>query len=364
MHPDLRRAPFVIVVELPWTGERLGIIAYLCTATSRETARRPKDEARFQLKFGAKTDANLYDLFVDTTGMWTTLLCGVDVEHDLIVSADPLAHTPTKFFVSIEYKHRHMAAIRSEGWLAWERDRRAFDQHGIPIPEEQAATTETLVGATRPRLLDLLLFERAAHGLTPEYRHRLADKWLDVSPSRLRSLAGRSNHDLAVQLQTEPDQILDMIMGAPRLLMAVRGWTAQRHLAQHLAQLSIVASARQIEMDGKPDFDVQLIDGIGPGRPILVECKNTLRQTTANMLPKVDFQRTRAPKGDPCRRYYAPEEFDLVAACLHPVTDRWEFRFKATRLMEPHRRCAPRLSDRVVIDGSWTADLAEAVRSL
>jgi hypothetical protein len=58
--PDLSQAPFIILVELPWTGERVGIVAYLFTATSRDTRKRPKDEARFQIKYGSKRDEEIF----------------------------------------------------------------------------------------------------------------------------------------------------------------------------------------------------------------------------------------------------------------------------------------------------------------
>ena len=39
--------------------------------------------------------------------------------------------------------------------------------------------------------------------------------------------------------------------------------------------------------------------------------------------------RTRASKADPCSRFYSPNDFDVVAACLHAVSERWEFRYVA-----------------------------------
>ena len=39
----------------------------------------------------------------------------------------------------------------------------------------------------------------------------------------------------------------------------------------------------------------------------------------------------------------------MLAACLHAVTEDWEFRFRETSLLGPHRTCAGKLSERVVV---------------
>jgi hypothetical protein len=81
----------------------------------------------------------------------------------------------------------------------------------------------------------------------------------------------------------------------------------------------------------------------------LIECKNSLRTTYADGRPKVDFQKTRASKGNPCSRYYRPQDFPVLAACLHAVTENWEFRFALTASLEPHKTCAGRISSSVAV---------------
>jgi hypothetical protein len=49
--PAPNRAPFVITFETP-AGERTGIIAYAFLANNTPTKNRPKDEHRFQIKYG------------------------------------------------------------------------------------------------------------------------------------------------------------------------------------------------------------------------------------------------------------------------------------------------------------------------
>lgn len=364
--PDPSRAPFVLLLDLPWTGERLGIVGYLFTSTSRETRNRPDDEARFQIKYGSKPDENLHWLFADPNGLWLTVLWGIDLESGQAISVDPEAHNPTKFFVSVEYKRRQIEAIERDGWLAWTRDRRAWSRKdGViqPIPEAQAATTETLVGATQEHLLRLLLFERAARGLTPDYRLKLAGAWKGREIGKGGRDTALGEHELSKMLGLKEEDIFATITGEPRLLTAVRGHAAERHLRRYLDNLPIVCKAELIKRDGQPDFRVRLKDEAGVSRTILIECKNTAPDTTRG-LPKVDLQRTRAPIGNPCGRFYARDEFDVVAACLHPITSQWEFRFQATRRLREHSRCPGRINPNVLVDASWATDLAAVAAAL
>lgn len=110
-----------------------------------------------------------------------------------------------------------------------------------------------------------------------------------------------------------------------------------------LCNLKEVSECIQLQGDGRPDISLRWKGGA----PILIECKNTLRTIYADGRPKVDFQKTRASKGDPCSRYYRPEDFPVLAACLHAVTETWEFRFALTTNLEPHKTCAGRISSNI-----------------
>ncbi|MGO4840785.1 hypothetical protein AB4144_51895, partial [Rhizobiaceae sp. 2RAB30] len=118
---------------------------------------------------------------------------------------------------------------------------------------------------------------------------------------------------------------------------------AEQHLFDALAKLRGVSECSRLEADGKPDVSLRWRGG----GPILIECKNTLRTTYSDGRPKVDFQRTRASKGDPCSRYYRPEDFPILAACLHAVTEKWEFRFALTAELEPHKTCPGRIANMI-----------------
>jgi hypothetical protein len=97
----------------------------------------------------------------------------------------------------------------------------------------------------------------------------------------------------------------------------------------------------------------------GVGRPILLECKNVLHTTYAGNVPKLDFQRTRAAKSDPCSRYYTSSDFEVVAACLHPVTEQWDFRFALTSELPKHKSCRGRIDNNIRVAAGVFSDRVE-----
>ncbi|MFA9459779.1 hypothetical protein [Thiohalorhabdus methylotrophus] len=356
---DPDHAPFRITFEAP-DGERMGIVAYAFNANQRETKNRPEDEHRFQVKYGSekREGKELHDLWQDPYELYTTLLVGINTERGFFVAADPVLHSPTRFFISLEYKEEHVQAIEESGWHAWEREKR--DQSGLEEP------TEVLVGGKPERFLEYVRFERAAKGLSQGHRSLLADKFGDLSALRIAGLEapepvmgpGRL-HDLAAEFELTTDEILDLIQSAPRLKMAVRGWVAERHLVEQLRALPELEQCRPLEGEGQPDVEVRF-----PGQgPVLIECKNILRDAYADGSYKLDFQRTRAAKGDPCSRYYSPTEFQVAAACLHPRTEQWEFRYALTRELGVHEKCPGRINNRIKVTGDWASDPLEVIRS-
>lgn len=154
--------------------------------------------------------------------------------------------------------------------------------------------------------------------------------------------------------------LLDLIDRAGRLKMAVRGGVAEHHLAMMLRQCASVRDVSTIPGDGQPDLAVKLTSG----RVVRVECKNCLRAKTAAGLARVDFMRTRASKADPCSRFYAEQDFDVLAACLHPVTQNWEFAFRLTHGMREHRVCPGKLDNNVTVDDAWPRSFDEVVAGL
>ena len=113
----------------------------------------------------------------------------------------------------------------------------------------------------------------------------------------------------------------------------------------------------RLDEDGQPDLRVRY-----RGRaPVLIECKNVLRNVSADGSARLDFQRTRASKADPCSRYYRSSEFALLAACLHAVTERWEFMFAPTSRLPLHATCPGRLKSSIKVDQDWIANPETAI---
>lgn len=353
------RAPFVIAFETS-SGERMGIIAYAFLATRTLTKNRPANERSFQMKYGSKkayADKNAHDLWQDPLGMFTTLLVGIDPKEGFCVSADPMVHSPTKFFIRLEFKDEHADAISRAGWHAWERIKRQTQEDPLRV--------ETLVGAKRDRFLDLVRFERASRGLEPGNRLILAEKHTSQLPTtyeqsdeNMAVLHVAEAHPLVRQFELSSEEILDLIAGAKRLKMAVRGWVAEEHLRAALARVPGVTHCERLDEEGGPDLRVAFKNG-----PMLtVECKNVSRDTDKEGRPRIDFQRTRAAKGNPCSRYYKASDFDVVAACLHAITETWEFQFAIPGTLPAHKKCEGRLSSNIRVTQSWTSDVEEMFR--
>lgn len=344
------RTPFRITFETP-TGERVGIIAYAFFANREATKNRPTDEHRFQLKYGSKHADNEHSLWQDPDGLYTTLLLGVEPERDIFVAADPVLHSPTKFFISIEFKDEHVDTILRDGWASWERVHR-----GSAVNKP----TEILVGGTPESFLRYVMFEREAVGEDQGHRqllaerHKTIDATLPAEQSPGELVVPNRLHALVQEFELSESEVLDLIVSARRLKMAVRGWVAEEHLRRQLSAVPGVAECRRLDDEGGPDISLRYRSSM----PLTVECKNVLRTPLVDGTIRLDFQRTRSSKGDPCSRYYRSDEFDLVAACLHSITEQWEFRLTTTRALDPHNKCEGRLDHRVRIDQRWSKDVA------
>lgn len=341
---DPGQAPFLIVFENQ-LGERHGVLAYAFLANSRETRHRPVDEHRFQIKYGSDTKAVL-PLERDPSQLVTTIFVGIDLDRDVLVGADPVLHDGTKMFISLEFKRAHVNAVATQGWHAWERE--SSRREGEPI--------EVLVGVPRKRVADFIRFERLASGLDAGHRQLLAERLLG-NPALQDEVVP---HTLAKELDLSGDAILDLIQGARRLKMAVRGWVAEHHLATMLSKVDGVEECRRLDEEGRPDVSLRYMGS----HPMLIECKNALRVVAKDGTPRVDFQRTRASKGDHCSRYYRPSDFNILAACLHSITEQWEFRFIVTSKLPDHKTCLGRIQSNLRVGSEWTANPIDVFRAV
>lgn len=335
----------------------MGIIAYAFLANQKHTRNRPADEHRFQVKYGSK-DGKLHELHQDPFGLYTTLFIGINPDLGIFVGADPEIHNPTKFFISLEFKHREVETILKNGWHFWERDTRG--SNGEPV--------EVLVGGTSSNFLKFVRFERAALREDPGHRQALAEKIAAEPNSPLFSVhavnhqtpavASPAIHALATEFEMPESQVLDLIASARRLKMAVRGWVAEEKLVGALRIIPGVTECVRLDEEGGPDVTLRFESS----KRLTIQCKNALRQTTADGTPRLDLQKTRASKGDPCSRYYKVEEFDVIAACLHSITSRWEFRYVTPENLDIHRVCAGRLANNVRVDHRWTDVASQVLR--
>jgi hypothetical protein len=340
-------APFRISFELP-SGERMGIVTYAFLANSRLTKNRPHDEHRFQLKYGSK-DGLFHELWQDPCALYTTLLVGIDPERQIFIGADPVLHSPTKLFISVEFKRHHVSEIENAGWHVWERERQT-GKHEEPV--------EILVGGTRENFLRYILLEREALREDQGHRQLLAEQFHpdNINVPKTRSVVPTlaEVHALTTELDLSEAEILGLIKDAPRLKMAVRGWVAELHLERALQKVLGVRSAKRIEGDG----DVDVLVTLQSGEEVRIQCKNVLRKQTADGKTRLDFQRTRTSKSNPCSRFYSSRDFDVVAACVHAVKERWEFEYVPASDLDPHKSCAGKLASNVKIDDRWTSDPA------
>lgn len=337
--PD--KAPFYVVFETPG-GERHGVLVYAFLANKLLTRNRPSDEHRFQIKYGGEL-RGILDVAVDPHALITTIFLGIDLERSVFVAADPIMNNPSPMSRSIEFKDEHIDEILRTGWTAWERNRRQPKTKDRPTPEIAEDTRiQVLIGGTQEHILDLIQLERIARGLDPGERHLVVDSLLK---RRRKGKAATASHKLLKELGLPSEALFDLIDGASRLKMAVRGWVAERHLEDTLRKMPGVTECTRIDVDGQPDLSLRWKGSA----PILIECKNVLRQTDKAGHPRVDFQRTRASKGDPCSRYYMRSDFAVLAACLHAITEKWRFAFAATDELMPHARCPGRLASNVTV---------------
>lgn len=348
------QAPFRVSFETS-DGERLGIIAYCFYANQRITKNRPQDEHRFQVKYGSK-DGKLHDLWQDPYGLYTTLFFGINLNQRFFVAADPVLHSPTRMFISIEFKQKHVSEILETGWTSWERDRRSSDDRPI----------EVLVGGQPESFLRYIRFEREALGEDQGHRQLLAERLGSLAIASRTSVTRQSEpppprglHDLAQEFQLSEQEVMDLIERAPRLKMAVRGWVAEEHLYRKLKTVQDVTDCERINKEGGADVALRF-----RGKPMTIECKNVLRRTTRDGIARIDFQRTRASKSDPCSRYYDPNDFDVVAACLHSVTEKWEFQYAMTRRLDYHHKCSGKLSNNVRVDDRWQSDAHQVLMNV
>lgn len=346
------RAPVYLGIQGP-NDERIGVLCYPFRCNAPPIRGRAPDEHRLQIRYGGEASwfENEHSVGLDVAGVDTTMVVGVHLEADLFVGLDPLRYDPLPMGISIEFRQSQVEEAQRSGWHVWERETRG----GRRREGRAIAGLETLIAFSPERFLAYVGFERRASGLglDPPLRFRAAE--IAATDQIVPGLS--SGRGLEEEFDLTSTEILELIAQRARLAVAVRGGVAEHHLGRYLGQDPKVAAAQLIDRDGEPDFDVTLTDG----RRILVECKNVSPHRYADGSPKVEVQKTRSQRDDPAGRFYRPEQFDVVAACLYAVTGAWEFRFKATAKMARHESHPDRLAVMHRVDETWAPTLEEAL---
>ena len=113
-----------------------------------------------------------------------------------------------------------------------------------------------------------------------------------------------------------------------------------------------------IDKDGQPDFRIKF-----SGTSMLVEFKN-VRSIKKEGRLWVEMKKTRRGS-DPCKRYYEVGHFQILAACLQPLTQKWEFRYCDTSVLPQQPGCKGRWADTVFVDTKdWTPDLTKLLKRI
>jgi hypothetical protein len=331
--------------------EVLGLMCYAFRCNPPPIKGRSPDEHRVQVRYG-RQESWLVDHHVgyDVGQVDVTLILGVHPARDMLLGLDPLLYDPLPMGISVEFKDDQVRSIRESSWHVWERENFAGIKRGAPRARDGL---ETIVGFTPERLLDYARFDRraVALGLDPPLRFRAAQ----ALAKRTRQARG-TLHALEREFELSAGEILTLVSERCRLKVAVKGGVAERHLERYLKAVPAVAEADAIDEDGEPDFSVRFRSG----RRITIECKNVSPKTYADGIPKVEVQKTRASQGDPAGRLYRPSQFDVVAACMFAVTDRWEFRFCPSRDLTLSQEHPGRVAPLQRVDERWSLQLAES----
>lgn len=333
------RAPWH-VSAVSGEGLRLAAMVYAFRCTTRPIRGREPDERRIQLRYGGEDRWGEQPVGFDPSRSEPTVMVGVDLDAEVLVAIDPVLYDPLPSGISIEYKAAAIEAAAEAGWHVWERETRPGRRR-----DPRREGVETLVALRPDRFLDWISFEAEAQSLGLE--HGLRFRAAERAGQRPTSL----HHELEADFELSAAEILDVIASARRLGVAVRGGVAERHLERVLAADPHVRTVSPIDVDGEPDFEVALLDG----RVERVECKVISPTPYADGTPKVEVQKTRGSKGDPASRFYAPSQFHVIAACVWPVSGRWEFRFRRTSGLPLHPDHPGRLAVMHRVDDGWSS---------
>lgn len=350
-----RKAPLYLGIATA-DGSQFGVLVYPFRATKNVIRNRPTDENRVQVRLGSeKSWRQKHRLARDVAGVDATLVLGIDPKRDLFVGLNPAAYDPLPMGISVEFKDARVSAMKRSGWEVWDRNNVSGVQRQSP---RGADGVETMVLFRPERLVDYVRFEHeaASFGLDASLRYAAA-KLVGSKPGR------NPRHDLEKLFGLSAHEVLDIISGRFRLLVATKGGVAEHHLEKALNADTKVVSVEGIDEDGRPDFEVVLRPSRSVRETLLIECKNVGPEVYKNGDPKVEVQKTRSQKHDPAGRLYKFDQFDLVAVCMFAITGRWEFKYCRADRLTPHKEHTDRIAATQRVDDRWESDLLSAWRA-
>jgi len=112
------------------------------------------------------------------------------------------------------------------------------------------------------------------------------------------------------------DNIEDLLeYGDIGFVKAIKGTTSEFRALKDLKKKYDIKRSPNPDAGGNPDFT--LVHG---GKEILIEHKRVSKNVYANGDLKLEFQKSRASKGDPSSRYYSAEWCDLVSVDISEHT--------------------------------------------
>ena len=346
--------PVYLGIQGP-NDERIGVLCYPFRCNPRRSRAGPPDEHRLQIRYGGEALAGGdHPLGLDIAGVDMTVVLGVHLEADLLIGLDPLRYDPLPMGISIEFKARGTSTKRSDaGWYVWEREH----QPGRECATPSAGRARDPRRASAPSGCSTYVgFERRASGLglDPPLRFRAAE--VAATDPTVRARGGRPR-----------------ARGGVRPLQRARSSTL-------IANRCRLASPSVAESPSTTSQRVLRDDAGGraaardrPGRPARLR-RHAARRSASSASSARTSRRTPTPtatsrsrcrrpgrtRDDPAGRFYRPDQFDVVAACLYAVTGAWEFRYKATAAMPRHAAHPDRLAAMQRVDDTWADTLDRA----
>jgi len=112
-------APFPFTVLLP-SGEIVRLLCYAFLANQYRQAGRPKDEHRFQVKYGSDFQ-RYHRIYVAPESERLTLMFGVHLDQGVFVAVDPAMHAVTWFSKSVVAHRSRRPTLMDEAGVGWRR---------------------------------------------------------------------------------------------------------------------------------------------------------------------------------------------------------------------------------------------------